>query len=243
MKLIPAIDLKNGKCVRLSKGKEETAVVYNDDPVAQAKFFEREGCKRIHIIDLDAAFGYQSTNESVILKIRDAVSLDIELGGGIRSEKKINFWFENGINYLIVGSMAINNQGLLKQLAKKFSNKLYISLDDLNGKIMINGWVKESNFSTDELIYNYNNSKIRGFVFTDITRDGMLTGINIKKILSCVKISKKFVIISGGLSNNKDLKNISNLNEPLFEGVIAGKSFYLGNINIRIAQEILNFNA
>ena len=240
MKLIPAIDLKEGKCVRLSKGKPESSVVYNNNPIQQAKFFEQEGCERIHIVDLDAALGNKINNKSIILDIRNSISIDIELGGGIRTENDVSFWIKNEINFLIIGSLAIEDPDSLKKIANTFPEKLYVSLDNCDGKIMIHGWVKESNFSIEQILNDYNNSKIKGFVLTDISRDGMLKGIDIDKVRGCLKISKKSIIVGGGLSNNNDLKNLLNLNNSLLEGVIAGKSFYLGRINIKTAQNILN---
>ena len=240
MKLIPAIDLKEGKCVRLSEGKQDSSVIYNDNPVQQAQFFENEGCKRIHIVDLDAAFGKQETNKRIILDIRNSISIDIELGGGIRTENDVSFWIDNGINFLIIGSMATKAPDTLKKIANTFPERLYVSLDDYNGKIMIHGWVDESGFKTEQILNNYNNSKIRGFIFTDVTRDGMMEGINTNKIKSCLKLSKKPLIVGGGLSNNNDLLSLLSLNNPLLEGIIAGKSFYLGKIEIKAAQKILN---
>ena len=240
MKLIPAIDLKEGKCVRLSKGKQDSSVIYNDNPVQQAQFFENEGCKRIHIVDLDAAFGKQENNKRIILDIRNSISIDIELGGGIRTENDVSFWIDNGINFLIIGSMATKAPDTLKKIANTFPERLYVSLDDYNGKIMIHGWVDESGFKTEQILNNYNNSKIRGFIFTDVTRDGMMEGINTNKIKSCLKLSKKPLIVGGGLSNNNDLLSLLSLNNPLLEGIIAGKSFYLGKIEIKAAQKILN---
>ena len=240
MKLIPAIDLKEGKCVRLSEGRQDSSVIYSDNPVKQAKFFENEGCKRIHIVDLDAAFRKQVNNKQIILDIRDSISIDIELGGGIRTENDVSFWINKGINFLIIGSMATKDLDNIKKIANTFPEKLYVSLDDYNGKIMIHGWVDESNFKTEQIINNYNNSKIKGFIFTDITRDGKLEGINTKKVRDCLKLSKKPFIVGGGLSGNNDLINLLNLNNPLLEGVIAGKSFYSGKIEIKTAQKILD---
>ena len=243
MKLIPAIDIKNNKCVRLSKGKEATAFVFNSDPINQAKFFEREGCDRIHIVDLDAAFGRKEINKKTILKIRKAISINIELGGGIRSQEDVSFWIQNGINFLIIGSMAVTSLESMKNLSNIFPNKLYVSLDDLHGKIMIYGWLKESNKDTKDILFEFNKSNIRGFVFTDISRDGMLTGIDIKKISKYLSFSNKPFIVGGGLSNYKDLNNLANLNDPNLEGIIAGKSFYLGKIDIKKGQKILDKNA
>ncbi len=243
MKLIPAIDIKNNKCVRLSKGKEETAFVFNSNPIEQAKFFEKQGCDRIHIIDLDAAFGRKEINKKTILKIRNEISINIELGGGIRSQEDVSFWIQNGINFLIIGSMAITNFESMKNLSNNFPNKLYVSLDDLHGRIMIYGWVVESNKKTQKILFEFNKTNIRGFVFTDISRDGMLTGIDINKISQYLSFSNKPFIVGGGLSNYKDLNNLANLKDPNLEGIIAGKSFYLGKIDIKKGQKILDQNA
>lgn len=243
MKLIPAIDLKDGKCVRLSGGLQETSIIYNNNPIEQAIFFEKEGCDRIHIVDLDAAFGNKFNNKEVILKIRKEVSIDIELGGGIKSEKNISFWIENGINFLIIGSMAIKQPDYFKEIAATYPNKLYVSIDDLKGHSMIGGWIEKSGHTSEKVLNVYNNSKVRGFVFTDITRDGMMKGINKNKIINLLNISKKPMIVGGGLSDNKDLVSLSNLKKPLLEGLIVGKSFYLGKINIKESILLLKQNA
>ena len=243
MKLIPAIDLKEGRCVRLSRGKQNSSVIYNDNPVKQAKFFEKEGCDRIHIVDLDAVFGRKEINKKTILEIRNETKINIELGGGIRSQEDVIFWIENGINFLIIGSMAVKNPKKIKNLSNDFLNKLYISLDDLNGQTKIYGWVEESKKNTEDILFDFNNSNIRGFVFTDISRDGMLTGIDVKKISQYLSISNKPMIIGGGLSSYEDLKNLTKLNHPNLEGVIAGKSYYLGKINIKKGQQILDTHA
>ena len=240
MKLIPAIDHKEGKCVRLSEGKQESSVVYNKDPVKQAKYFESTGCERIHIVDLDAAFGNKDDNRSTILEIRNSISIDIELGGGIRTNNDVVYWINNGINFLIIGSFAVIEPDSLKKIANTFPETLYVSLDDLNGTIMTHGWTEESVFSTEEILSDYNKSKIKGFVFTDISRDGTLKGIDTYKVNNYLKKSKKPFIVGGGLSDNNDLINLLSLNDPLLEGVICGKSFYLGKIDIKAAQQILS---
>jgi len=240
MKFIPAIDLKEGKCVRLAKGEQESSIIYNSEPIKQARFFEKEGCKRIHIVDLDAAFGNQINNKSTILDIRNSISIEIELGGGIKTEKDASFWIKNGINYLIFGSVAINKPKIFEEIIKEFANMLYVSIDDYNGSVMINGWKDDSKYKTNEIFNIYNESKIRGFIFTDIARDGMLKGINIDKIKKCLKLSKKPIIVGGGLSSNNELEILSQLEEPLLEGVIAGKSFYQGRIDIKTIKHFLD---
>lgn len=240
MKLIPAIDLKEGKCVRLYGGVKESSVVYNTDPIKQAKFFEKQGCERIHIVDLDAAFENSSNNKSTILNIRNSISTNIELGGGIRSEQDVSFWLNNGINFLIIGSLAIKNPDTVKNIVKKFPDKIYISLDDYKGKVMINGWLEKTKVSTLQLLEIYSSFKIKGFVLTDVSRDGKMQGLDIKKIKKYLKKSKKQLVVGGGLSNYNDLKALKEINNYLLEGIIIGKAYYLGRIKLDKAQKLLN---
>ena len=191
MKLIPAIDIIDNKCVRLSKGKESSSHIYNTNPIEQAKFFEKEGCERIHIIDLDAAFGRGDINKQTILDIRKSISIPIELGGGIKNKNDIIFWFNNDIDFLIIGSLAIKNYNNVISTSKDFENKIYVSLDQLDNKIMIKGWVEASNYSIQDMFNIYNKSKIRGFIFTDVSRDGMMQGIDINLVSQNLSISLK----------------------------------------------------
>ena len=239
MKLIPAIDIINNKCVRLSKGKEESSFIYNENPIKQAKFFEKEGCKRIHIIDLDAAFGRKAINKQTILDIRQSISIPIELGGGIGNQEDIFFWLNNNIDFLIIGSLALKDSEYIITVARNFENKIYVSLDQFENKLMIKGWVEASNYTTKEIINIYNKSKIKGFILTDVSRDGMMQGININLVHQNLSISEKPMIVGGGLSNYNDLKKLKNLNNKNLEGVIAGKSFYSGVIKIKKSLEIL----
>ncbi len=240
MKFIPAIDIKDKKCVRLEKGKEESAKVFNNNPLEQAKFFEKNGCERIHIVDLDSAFGRPNINKDLILKIRNDTNLLIELGGGIKNENDILFWINKGIDYLILGSLAIQNKKLVLDVANKNKNKIYVALDALDKKIMIKGWVENSEESVDDIISFYNSSFIKGFIFTDISRDGMLRGIDLDLINNFISKTDKDIIVGGGLSTYEDIINLKKINSPNLEGVIAGKSFYSGNIKINKALEILN---
>ena len=242
MKLIPAIDLKNKKCVRLAQGKEDTSKIYNTDPIEQAKFFEDEGCERIHIVDLDAAFGHYKINRETIVNIRKSVKVPIELGGGIRNKDDIVFWFKNDIEYLIIGSLAVKDIELVLEVAKKFDNRIYISLDIFNNKLMIKGWIEESKLSLQYIYDIYNDSKIRGYILTDISRDGMMLGLNTSLINDQLKLTDKPMVVGGGLSSYNDLIKIKNMNVDFknIEGVIAGKSFYSGAIEIDRGLKILN---
>ena len=245
MKLIPAIDLKDNKCVRLTQGIEDTSKVYNENPVEQAKFFEKEGCERIHIIDLDSAFSRSVVNNDTIINIRKSVKTPIELGGGIRSRDDALFWFNNNIDYLIIGSLAARDSKLVLEIAKEFENKIYISLDILNNKIMIDGWTEEIQLSLFNVFRTYNKSKIRGYILTDIFRDGMMQGLNFELINKNLSQTSKSMVFGGGLSNYNDLKTLKNMSSKFknIEGVIAGKSFYSGAIEIKQSINILNSDA
>ena len=248
MNIIPAIDLKDNKCVRLSKGKDKSSIIFNDDPVKQAIFFEKIGCKKIHIVDLDAAFSRPDINISSIKKIRNSISIPIQLGGGIRSEVLADKYFDIGINNLIIGSMAVEKPHIVKSLSLKYKNMIYISLDISKNNVMVKGWKEKSKLKIDDLLNLYKESKIKGYIVTDIENDGMLNGLNIdfisefsNKIELIHKLSKKF-IIAGGLTNYDDLINLKKLYLKNAEGIISGKSFYSGNIDLIKAQNILDSN-
>ena len=243
MKFIPAIDLKDNKCVRLQKGRLENITIFNDNPVKQAIFFEKKGCERIHIVDLDGAFGSENINKDTILEIRKNINIPLELGGGIKNEEDISFWLNNGIDFLIIGSLAVKNKKLILELSKKYPNKIYIALDVLNQNVMIKGWEEDSKFSIDDILKLYNESSINGYILTDISRDGMLEGLDIDLINSFISKTSKKIIVGGGLSNYQDLHNLKKINSSNLEGVIAGKAYYSGTIEIHLALEALNINA
>ena len=249
MQIIPAIDLKDNKCVRLSEGKDESSVVFNNDPEKQAIIFEEMGCKKLHIVDLDAAFGRIDINLSSIKKIRNSIKIPIQLGGGIRSIKDAERYFDLGINNLILGSMSIYNPDEVRLLSEKYNQKIYISLDIKDDNIMIKGWKEESKLKVNDLINMYKEEAIKGYVLTDIKNDGMLKGLDIKFVKEIIsKIQKdnkqeKKIIIAGGLTNYEDLTNLMKLKLKNIEGIISGKSFYVGNIDLNEAQKIIDLNA
>ena len=250
MKLIPAIDLKDNKCIRLTKGKEQSAIIYNDNPIKQAKFFEDQGCERIHIVDLDAAFGRSEINKETIINIKRSVKIPIQLGGGIRSKEDVKFWFESSIDYLIIGSLAVKNFDLVKEIAEDFKNKIYVSIDVLidgfRDQVMIDGWTKNSKLTTADINQVYEDSNIRGYIITDVSRDGTMKGLNLRVLYMLLDLLKKQTIIGGGLSSYKELKalrfntNITKDRITNLEGVILGKAFYLGEIEIKKGIKILN---
>ena len=243
MNLYPAIDLKDNKCVRLTKGKDNTSVIFNEDPVDQAIYFEQSGCKRLHVIDLDAAFGRKNINTKSINDIRKAIKIPIQVGGGIRNETDVKRLFDKGMDYLIIGSLAVTNYEIVIKFSDLYKNKIYVSLDVLDNKIMIKGWEEKTNYETKEIFNKYNNTNIKGFVLTDVDRDGTLNGLNIDMIKTNLKLASKPLVVGGGLTSYNDLNNLKKIFSENLEGIIAGKSFYVGNIDLKKAQDILNSNA
>ena len=248
MQIIPAIDLKDNKCVRLSKGKDNTSITFNNKPEQQAKYFEKIGCKKLHIVDLDAAFGRPEVNLKSIINIRKSISIPIQLGGGIRSEADAVRYFDMGIENIIIGSMSINQPEAIKSLSRTYRKKIYVSLDLKGNKLMIKGWNQKSKLTINDVVKMYKDIEIKGYVATDIDNDGMLNGINInfiKEILRTIKDNKenkKTIILAGGLTNYEDLYKVKKLNLENVEGIISGKSFYVGNIDLSKGQKILDSN-
>ena len=245
MKLIPAIDLKDNKCVRLKKGDESSSRIYNENPLEQAKFFEKSGCERIHLVDLDAAFGRPQINRDTIINIKKSIQIPIQLGGGIRDIKDINFFLKNNIDYLIIGSMAVTNPNLVKEIADKFENKIYIAMDlKKNNEIMIKGWAENSKLTSFDVNEIYKDSKINGYIITNIEKDGMMEGPDENFIKIHINTYNKALIFSGGFSDYESLKFLSRANKSFkaknkVEGVIIGKAFYSNKIDIKESIKIL----
>lgn len=243
MKTFPAIDLKDNKCVRLTKGKDDTSQVFNNDPIDQAKYFEDQGCSRLHLVDLDSAFGRNDINNKTINKIRKKITIPIQLGGGVRDSLIAQKYFEIGIDYLIIGSYAVTHKEKVVQLAKSFQDKIYVALDVLGKNIMIKGWQQKSTYTPAKLFQDYDKTKIRGYILTDIENDGMLSGLNLNMISSNLLLTKKKLIVGGGLKDMKDIKGLKKIKTPQLEGVIAGKAFYVGDIDLKEADKLLGTNA
>ena len=248
MQIIPAIDLKDNKCVRLTEGKDNTSIIFNNDPKKQAQYFQKIGCKKIHVVDLDAAFGKPDVNLPSIKEIRKSISIPIQLGGGIRSKSDAEKYFNLGIENLIVGSMSTNQPDLVKSLSDVYKEKIYVSLDIKNNNLMVRGWKEESKLEIVELLELYSDVNLKGYIVTDIKNDGMLRGLNlnfISKISENIKLTNKTnkkIILAGGLTNYKDLEDLKKLKLGNIEGIISGKSFYVGNIDLVKAQNILGNN-
>ena len=228
MIIFPAIDLKDGKVVRLTKGLMDSAKVYSDEPYELAKKFEEMGAKWLHIVDLNGAFAGEPKNIKQIEKIRKNTNLKIQLGGGIRDEETIKRYLDLGINRLILGSIAAKNPQKVIELADNYS--IAVGIDAKNGFVAIDGWDKTESIKAIDLAKIYENSKIECIIATDISKDGTLSGLNIEFILDIQNTAKKPIIASGGVASEIDIKKVK---ENKVYGVIIGKAFYEGKINLQ----------
>ena len=232
MIIFPAIDIKDGKCVRLLKGDFNKITSYDKSPVDQADAFFKSGFKDIHIVDLDGALLGESKNSEIIKEIIKKVKLRIQFGGGIRNIDSINSWLEVGVDKVVMGTAAVENIGLLKSACEKFKNKIAIALDIRDGFIALSGWTKQTNVSALDFIKEIGNFGVSRIIYTDINKDGTKKGPNIKDTIELSNKVKIPLVISGGVSSIDDIKKIKSLNNSNIEGVIVGKSIYDGDIKI-----------
>lgn len=235
MILLPAIDIKDGNCVRLYKGDYSTAHKVADDPVETAKAFEHAGAKWLHLVDLDGAKDGKKGNAEVILKIRQAVSMNIELGGGIRDMQTADFYFSNGINRLILGSAAIKNPKIVEEAVLKYDDKIAVGIDAKNGVVCAEGWLDKSDFTYIELAKKMEKIGVSTIIFTDISCDGMLSGPNLTQLDALKSEVSCNIIASGGVASILDIVNLSQLD---IYGAIAGKALYTGDLDIKAALKI-----
>ncbi len=236
MFIIPAIDLKDGKCVRLLQGRAEAVTVYSDRPDEVARRWQEMGAKVIHVVDLDGAFSGTQKNIESIKNIRRAVSVDIELGGGIRDIERIEMLLGLGINRVILGTVAIERPELVKDASKRFSGRIIVGIDAKDGLVAVKGWVEVTSVKAKELALKMEEYGVWGIIYTDISRDGMLSGPNIEAIREMVEAVNIPVIASGGVSSIDDIKRLKEI-KGLW-GVIIGKALYTGAINLKEAMEI-----
>ena len=237
MNFYPAIDLKGGQCVRLKRGDLATAVIYNDDPIAQAKLFQKEGCEWLHIVDLDGAVSGSGKNLETIQEIRKSTSLKIQVGGGIRTLNEVEFWKSVGVERVILGTLAVSNPAIVKEACRLFDGIL-IALDSRANKVATAGWKNTSNIDTLELAKKYEDCGVEAIIYTDIDRDGLMEGLNssdTKRLSENVSIP---VIGSGGINGPGNLESVKKA-IPNLEGIIAGKALYTGALKVKDALKIL----
>ena len=232
MIIFPAIDIKDGVCVRLIKGDYRQITTYENTPLDQAKKYFKNGFNNIHIVDLDGALHGRPANSILIQEIIKKVKAKIQIGGGIRKIDDISRWIKLGVDKVVMGTAAVENIELLKTACKMFKNKIAVSLDVKDGLIALSGWKKQTNISAIDFIKKIQNFGVSRIIYTDIYKDGTKEGPNIKDAVELSSKVKIPLVISGGVSSIEDIKKIKSLNNPNIEGVIIGKAIYDGDIQI-----------
>ena len=239
MIFFPAIDIYQGKCVRLEKGDFEKKTIFNEDPVDQAKFFEDMGCNWIHVVDLDGAKNGSSSNFNIVEEISLKTNLKIQFGGGVRSIAKIKSLLDAGIERVVIGTKAINDISFLDVVCRDFPNKIVIGIDARKGKVSIEGWTKDSGINANELAINAEKKGVCAIIFTDIDKDGLMSGPNIPSTLEIAKAVNIPVIVSGGVSAIEDVIEIKENEGSGIGGVICGRAVYDKKVDIKEALKIL----
>ena len=240
MKIFPAIDIRDKKCVRLIKGDFDNQITYEQSPFDQALKYKDAGLLNLHIVDLDDALSGELVNLRIIENIIKKLNISIEIGGGIRSMDKIQAYIDIGVDKVILGSAAIKDTDFLRQACKTFKGKIVLGLDAKKGKLSVSGWKETINQTAEDYLKNVNNYGFSRVIYTDINRDGTKTEPNIEETISIAKISSAPVVISGGISSIEDIKKIKILNKFNIEGVIVGKAIYDGDINLNELKKLEN---
>ena len=243
MILIPAIDLKQGQCVRLRQGRMEDTTVFSDDPVAMAGEWVAQGCQRLHIVDLDGAFEGSPVNADVIEEIASAFpSLPIQIGGGIRTVETVEAYLAAGVDYVIIGTQAVKKPEFVTELCAEFPGNVIVGIDAKNGMVAVQGWAEDSDQSAENLARRFEDQGVSAIVYTDISRDGMMQGVNLEATRLLAESVRIPVIASGGVSHMQDIKDLNSVKDAGIEAVIIGRALYEGTIQLKIAQQFIDEN-
>ena len=239
MILFPAIDLKDGQCVRLKLGDMDQATVFADDPAAQAKTFQDQGFEYLHLVDLNGAFAGVSVNTEAVEAILKAVSLPVQLGGGIRDLDAIAGWLEKGIAQVILGTLAVRDPDLVRRACREFPGRIAVGIDAKAGHVAVEGWAESSTLSVFDLAAKFEDAGVAAIIYTDIDRDGILAGLNISSTLELAAATKIPVIASGGLASMDDINRLTQKDCAVLEGAISGRALYDGRIDPALALQTL----
>lgn len=237
--LFPAIDLKNGQCVRLKQGDMDQATVFNDDPAAQGAAFEAQGFQWLHVVDLDGAFAGKPMNAAAVEAILKRVAFPVQLGGGIRDMKTVEGWLAKGIRRVIIGTAAVRDPGFVREAAKAFPGQVAVGIDARDGFVAVEGWAETSTLAAADLGRRFEDAGVAAIVYTDIARDGMLQGINWEGTIALAKALTIPVIASGGLASMADIERLMAPDAAILEGAITGRALYDGRIDPGAALERL----
>ena len=240
MILFPAIDLKDGRCVRLKRGLMDQATVFNDNPAAQARSFQQAGFKWLHCVDLNGAFAGSSANGDAVRAIRSAIDLPIQLGGGIRDMAAVEAWIGAGITRVILGTAALTNPGFVKEAARAFPGKIVVGADAKGGKVATDGWATVSDLTPVDLGRKFEDVGVAAILFTDVDGDGLLQGVNVSATAALARAVRIPVIASGGVGGIDDIKALLAAKEPNIEGVVIGRALYDGRVLPREALDLVN---
>ncbi len=239
MILFPAIDLKDGRCVRLKLGEMDTATVYNEDPAAQAKAFEDQGFSWLHVVDLNGAFEGRSVNGAAVEAILEATANPVQLGGGIRTLAQVEGWLERGLARVILGTVAVRDPALVKEACRKFPGRVAVGIDARGGKVAVEGWAEASSLGVIDLARKFEGAGVAAIVYTDIDRDGVLAGINWTSTIALAEAVSIPVIASGGLASLEDVRRMTMPDAAKLAGAISGRALYDGRIDPAEALAIL----
>ncbi|KFL27811.1 1-(5-phosphoribosyl)-5-[(5-phosphoribosylamino)methylideneamino] imidazole-4-carboxamide isomerase [Devosia sp. 17-2-E-8] len=239
MILFPAIDLKDGQCVRLKLGDMAQATVFNDSPAEQARSFEDQGFQYLHVVDLNGAFAGESVNGAAVEDILRTVKFPVQLGGGIRTLAHVESWLEKGLARVILGTVAVRDPALVREAAKKFPGQVAVGIDARGGKVAVEGWAETSELDVVELAKRFEGAGVAAIIYTDIDRDGILTGINWDSTLHLARSVSIPVIASGGLASMDDIRRMTEPDAQVLEGAISGRALYDGRIDSREALALL----
>ncbi len=237
MILIPAIDLKQGQCVRLRQGRMEDSTVFSDDPVAMAGQWVEQGAKRLHLVDLDGAFEGEPVNADVVEAVCQAYpDLPVQIGGGIRTVDTVEAYLAAGVRYVIIGTQAVRQPEFVTDLCAEFPDRVIVGIDARDGMVAVQGWAESSDTSAETLAKRFEDEGVSAIVYTDISRDGMMQGVNVEATRALAEAISIPVIASGGVTGIEDIKRLQAVSDSGIEGVIIGRALYEGTINLAEAE-------
>ena len=238
MLIIPAIDLKDGVCVRLKQGIMDQSTVFSDNPAAMACQWVQEGARRLHLVDLNGAFAGAPVNQEVVNAITSNYpDLPVQIGGGIRDMQTIETYLNSGVNWVIIGTQAVKNPDFVSQACREFPDKIMVGLDARKGLVATEGWSKMSNIKATELAKRFDQDGVKSIIYTDINRDGMMSGVNIEETLGMARASSIPIIASGGITNMSDIEALKEISDEGIIGAITGRAIYEGTLDLETAQQ------
>jgi phosphoribosylformimino-5-aminoimidazole carboxamide ribotide isomerase len=237
--LFPAIDIKDGVCVRLEQGDMARATVFNRDPAAQAQTFVAEGFEYLHVVDLDAAFAGRPVNVRAVERIIESIPLPVQLGGGLRDMGAISSWLEKGVDRAIIGTAAVRDPSLVREAARAFPGRIAVGLDARDGKVAVQGWAETSELTALEIAQRFEDAGVAAIVYTDISRDGLLKGLNLDATIALADAVTIPVVASGGLASLDDIRLMLEPRAARLAGAIAGRAFYDGRLNASEALRLI----